>query len=50
MGTQKLTLRFDHQEYGDIVTIPVASDWAGGEEPYSTYAGQEFHGGHLVDS
>ena len=33
VGTQKLTLRFDHQEYSDIVRIPVDSDWAGSEEP-----------------
>ena len=50
MGTQMLTLRFDHQEYGDTVRIPVDSDWAGSEERYSTHAGLEFHGGHLVDS
>ena len=49
-GTQKLALRFDHQEYGDTVKIPVDSDWAGSQERYSTYAGLEFHGGHLVDS
>ena len=30
--------------------IPVDSDWAGSEERYSTHAGLEFHGGHLVDS
>ena len=50
MRTQKLTLRFDHQENGDTVKIPVDSDWAGREERYSTHAGLEFHGGHLVDS
>ena len=50
VGTRKLTLRFDHQKYGDIVRITVDSDWAGSEERYSTYAGLEFHGGHLVDS
>ena len=50
VGAQKLSLRFDHQEYSDIVRIPVDSDWAGSEERYSTYAGLEFHGGHLVDS
>ena len=50
VGTQMLTLRFDHQEYGDTVRIPVDSDWAGSEERYSTHAGLEFHGGHLVDS
>ena len=50
VGTQKLTLRFDNQEYGDIVRIPVDSDCAGSEEPYSTHAGLEFHGGYLVDS
>ena len=44
------TLRFDLQEYGDIVRIPVDSDWAGSDERYSTHAGLEFHGGHLVDS
>ena len=38
VGTQKLTL--------SIVRIP---DWAGREERYSTHAGLEFHGGHLVD-
>ena len=32
VGTKKLVLRFDHQEYGDIVRIPVDSDWAGSEE------------------
>ena len=48
--TQKLVLRFDHQEYGDIVRIPVDSDWAGSEERYSTHAGLEFHGEYLVDS
>ena len=50
VGTQKLTLRFDHQEYGDIVTIPIDSDWAGSEERYSTHARLQFHGGHLVNS
>ena len=50
VGTQKLTLRFDHQEYGDIVRIAVDSDWAGSDERYSTHAGLEFHGGHPVDS
>ena len=50
VGTQKLTLRFDHQEYSDNVRIPVGSDWAGSEERYSTHAGLELHGGHLVDS
>ena len=50
VGTHKVTLRFDHQEYGDIVRIPVDSDLAGSEESYSTHAGLEFHGGHLVDS
>ena len=45
-----LRLRFDHQEYGDTVRIPVDSDWAGSEERYSTHAGLECHGGHLVDS
>ena len=43
-------LRFDHQEYGDIVRIAVDSDWAGSEERYSTHAGLEFHGEHLVGS
>ena len=38
------------QEYGDIVRIPVDSDWAGSEERYFTHAGLEIHGGHLVDS
>ena len=32
VGTHKPTLRFDHQEYSDIVRIPVDSDWAGSEE------------------
>ena len=50
MGTQKLTLRFDQQEYRDIVRIPVDSYWAASEERCSTHAGLEFHGGHLVDS
>ena len=50
VGTQKLALRFDHQEYGDTVRIAVDSDWAGSEERYSTHAGLEFHGEHLVDS
>ena len=50
VGTQMLTLRFDHQEYGDTVRIPVDSDLAGSEERYSTHAGLEFNGGHLVDS
>ena len=50
VGTQMLTLRFDHQEYGDTVRIPVDADWAGSEERYSTHAGLDFHGGHLVDS
>ena len=36
VGTQKFTLRFDYQEWGDIVRIPVDSDWAGSEERYST--------------
>ena len=49
-GTQKLSLRFDHLEYGDIVRIPVDSNWSGTEERYSTHAGREFQGGHLVDS
>ena len=49
VGTQKLTLRFDHPEYGDIERIPVDSDLAGSEERYSTRAGLEFHGRHLVD-
>ena len=44
------TLRFDHQEYGDTVRIPVDLDWVGSEERYSTHAWFEFHGGHLVDS
>ena len=50
VGTQKLTLRFNHLKYGVIVRISVGSDWAGSEERYSTHAGLEFHGGHLVDS
>ena len=45
VGTQKLTLRFDLEECGDIVRVPVDSDWAGSEERYSTHAGREFHGG-----
>ena len=32
VGTEKLVLRFDHQEYGDTVRIAVDSDWAGSEE------------------
>ena len=47
VGTQKLTLRFDHQEFCDIVRISVDTLWAGSEERYSTHAGL---GGHLVDS
>ena len=43
-------LRFDHQEYGDTVRNAIDSDWAGSEERYSTHAGLEFHGEHLVDS
>ena len=50
VGTEKLVLRFDHQEYGDTVRIAVDSDWAGSEERYSTHAGLEFHGEHPVDS
>ena len=50
VGTEKLVLRFDHQEYGDTVRIAVDSDWAGSEERYSTHAGLECHGEHLVDS
>ena len=50
VGTEKLVLRFDHQEYGDIVRFAVDSDWAGSEERHSTHAGLEFHGEHLVDS
>ena len=50
VGTQKLTLSFDHQECDDIVRIHVDSDWAGSEARYSTHAGLEFQGGHLVDS
>ena len=50
VGTEKLVLRFDHQEYGDIVRIVVDSDWAGSEERYSTHAGLDFHEEHLVDS
>ena len=34
----------------DTVRIAVDSDWAGSEERYSTHAGLEFHGEHLVDS
>ena len=50
VGTQKLVLRFDHQEYGDTLRIAVDSDWAGSEERHSTHAGLEFHGEHFVDS
>ena len=50
VGTQKLALRFDHQEYDDIVRNSVDSDWAGSDERHSTHAGLEFHGEHLVDS
>ena len=50
VGTQKLALRFDHQEHSDIVRIPADPDWAGSEERCSTHARLEFHGGHLVDS
>ena len=50
VGTEKLVLRFDHQENGDTVSIAVDSDWTGSEERYSTHAGLEFHGEHLVDS
>ena len=50
MGTEKFVLRFDHQGYGDIVRIPVDSDWVGSEERHSTHAGLEFHGRNLVDS
>ena len=50
VGTEKLVLRCDHQEYGDTVRIAVDSDWAGTEERYSTHAGLEFHGEHIVDS
>ena len=39
VGSQKLVLRFDHQEYGDTLRIAVDSDWAGSEERYSTHAG-----------
>ena len=45
VGTQKLSLRFDHQEYGDMVRILVDSDWAGSEKRCSTHAGLGFHGG-----
>ena len=48
VGTQKLALRFDHQEYNDIVRITVDSDSS--EERCSKHAGLEFHGEHLVDS
>ena len=50
VGTQKRVLRFYHQEYGDTVRIAVQSDSAGSEERYSTHAGLEFHGEHVVDS
>ena len=50
VGTEKLVLRFDHQEYGHTLRIAVDSDWAGSEERYSTHTGLEFHGEQLVDS
>ena len=50
VGTQKVSLRFDHGQHGDIVRILMDSDWAGSEERYSTHGALEFHGGHLVDS
>ena len=50
MDKEKLVLRLDHQEYGNTVRIAAGSDWAGSEERYSTHAGLEFHGEHLVDS
>ena len=50
VGTEKLVLRFNHQEYGDTVRIAVDSDWAGSEERCSTHAGLEFHGEHPVAS
>ena len=50
VGAQDLTLSFDHQDYSDIVRIPVDSDSAGSEERNSTHVGLECHGGHLVDS
>ena len=34
VGTEKLVLRFDHQEHGDTARIAVDSDWAGSEERY----------------
>ena len=37
VGAEKLVVRFDHQQYGDIVRIAVDSDWAGSEERYSTH-------------
>ena len=43
VGTEKLVLRFDHEEYGDTMRIAVDSDWAGSEERSSTHAGLEFH-------
>ena len=40
---EKLSLRIDHLEHGDIVRIPVEdSNWSGTEERYSTHAGREF--------
>ena len=48
VGTDKLVLRFDHQEYGDTVRIAVDSGRAGSEERYSTHAGVKFHGEHLT--
>ena len=46
VGTEKLVLGFDHQEYRDTLRSAVDSDWAGS----STHAGLEFHGEDLVDS
>ena len=50
VGTEKLVLRFDHQEYGDTERIAVDSDWAGSEERCSTHAGLGFRGERLVGS
>ena len=49
VGTEKLVLRFDHQESGGTARIAADSDLAGSEERYSTHAVLEFHGAHLVD-
>ena len=38
VGTEKLVLRFDHQDYGDTENCRRLS-WAGSEGRYSTHAG-----------